>query len=64
MMNLGQAYRLACDTSIASAQEFKALMSLFTLVKCRSAKVLGIQLLITLMLLARSTSRQVSNFRD
>ena len=36
-----------------------AVMSLCTLLKCRSQKVLGVQLLIALMLLARSTNKQV-----
>ena len=34
-------------------------MSVSILLKCRSVRVLGVQLLITLMLLARATSRQV-----
>lgn len=37
----------------------KVAMSISILMKCRSVKVLGIQLLITLMLLARATNRQV-----
>lgn len=37
----------------------KVAMSMSILMKCRSVKVLGIQLLITLMLLARATNRQV-----
>lgn len=45
------------ETSIAG--QVKTLMSLFTLVKCRSTKVLGIQLLITFMLIARSARCQV-----
>ena len=39
--------------------EIMAVMSLCTLLKSRSQKVLGIQLLIGLMLLARSTNKQV-----
>ena len=39
--------------------EVRVATSLSILLKCRSAKVLGVQLLLTLMLLARATSRQV-----
>ena len=37
----------------------RSVMSMCALLKCRSQKVLGVQLLITLMLLARSTNKQV-----
>ena len=40
--------------------EVKVVTSICTLLKCRSVKVLGLQLLLTLMLLARATSRQVN----
>ena len=62
VMQLGQTDRYTSDLSGSApfnSGELKALMSLFTLVKCRSTKVLGIQLLITFMLIARSASRQV-----
>ena len=41
-------------------REIKIITSLCTLIKSRSKKVLGLQLLISFMLLARSTSKQVS----
>ena len=41
-------------------REVKIITSLCTLIKSRSKKVLGLQLLISFMLLARSTSKQVS----
>lgn len=43
-------------------EDVKVAMSLSILLKCRSVRVLGIQLFITLMLLARSTSRQVIKY--
>lgn len=53
---LGQTARSSDDQS----DDVMAVMSLCTLLKCRSQKVLGVQLLITLMLLARSTNKQVT----
>lgn len=61
VMQLGQTDRYVSGSTPYNTGELKALMSLFTLVKCRSTKVLGIQLLITFMLIARSASRQVIN---
>ena len=52
---LGQTSRHAGDNGV----DVSVVMSLSTLLKCRSQKVLGVQLLITLMLLARSTNKQV-----
>lgn len=37
----------------------KCVSSLTTLLKCRSIKVLGVQLLLTFMLIAQATSKQV-----
>ena len=64
LMRLGQTDRFVPVSDASSSNrynvaELKALMSLFTLIKCRSKKVLGIQLLLTFMLIARSASRQV-----
>lgn len=57
---LGQTARLKDDRDQTDeSYDVMAVMSLCTLLKCRSQKVLGIQLLITLMLLARSTNKQV-----
>ena len=39
--------------------QLKIVSSLAALLKCRSAKVLGVQLLMTFMLIARATSKQV-----
>lgn len=55
---LGQTARHTNDNQ-AESDDVMAVMSLCTLLKCRSQKVLGVQLLITLMLLARSTNKQV-----
>ena len=55
---LGQTARHAPDNQTDS-DYVTAVMSLCTLLKCRSQKVLGVQLLISLMLLARSTNKQV-----
>jgi hypothetical protein len=56
--DLGQTYRHAVDNE-SEGDNVMAVMSLCTLLKCRSQKVLGVQLLIALMLLARSTNKQV-----
>lgn len=53
---LGQTSRHATDDH---GTDVMTVMSICTLLKCRSQKVLGVQLLITLMLLARSTNKQV-----
>ncbi len=49
-----------CGQQPVPLDEVKVVMSLCTLHKCRSVKVSGLQLLLTLMLVARATSRQVS----
>lgn len=54
LSSLGQSVQTSNDE-----HEMKVAMSISILLKCRSVKVLGIQLLITLMLLARATNRQV-----
>ena len=54
LLGLGQN-----EYSIADSDECKVVTSLMCLVKCRSSRVLGLQLLMAYMLLARSTSRQV-----
>ena len=57
---LGQVDRFAPESGETPQSTITQLfMSLLTLVKYRSTNVLGIQLLITFMLIARSTSRQV-----
>lgn len=43
----------------ATGPSMKAIMALCTLIKGRSSKVLGLQMLITFMLIARATSKQV-----
>ena len=54
-MNRNQTPR---DDSINTEQR-RAIMSMCTLLKARSARVKGVQLLISLMLIARATNRQV-----
>ena len=48
----------ADNTKIA---QLRSVSSLLNLLKCRSIKVLGVQLLLTFMLIARATNKQVSN---
>lgn len=48
------------DPSSTQVTQLKAVTSLLALLKCRSVKVLGTQLLLTLMLIARATSKQVN----
>ena len=55
---LGRVDRHDSEADVHLA-EAKAVMSLSALTKCRSNKVLGLQLLTSFMLIARSTSRQV-----
>lgn len=57
---LGQTSRHIDSSDSSENNDVMSVMSLCTLLKCRSQKVLGVQLLITLMLLARSTNKQVS----
>ena len=47
------------DTDTHLLTQLRVMSSLCTLLKGRSTKVLGVQLLLTFMLLARATSRQV-----
>ena len=48
------------DPSTAQVTQLRSVTSLFTILKCRSVKVLGVQLLLTFMLIARATSKQVN----
>ena len=50
------------DPSNAQVTQLKSIISLLTLLKCRSVKVLGVQLLLSFMLIARATSKQVKLF--
>ena len=54
----GQGSRVDADDK---EHEVRVAMSMSILLKCCSVRVLGLQLLETLMLLARATSRQVTN---
>ena len=47
---------------LGDSKDGKVVMALCTLLKSRSRKVLGLQLLVSFMLVARSTSRQVRSF--
>lgn len=57
---IGQVDRHLSDNGEEDSPDvMKAVVSLCTLIKCRSKKVLGLQLLISLMLIARATNRRV-----
>ena len=59
-MQLGNVHRNAdCDAISRSTEEIKALTSLCILLNARSARTKGIQLILSMMLVARSTSKQV-----
>lgn len=47
------------DPSTAQVTQLRSVSSLFNILKCRSVKVLGVQLLLTFMLIARAMSKQV-----
>lgn len=47
------------DPESARVSQIMLMSSMVTLLKCRSIKVLGVQLLLTFMLIARATSKQV-----
>ena len=48
------------ERNVGSDDELKAVTSLCTLLKARSQRVKGMQLLMSYMLIARATSKQVS----
>lgn len=48
------------DLSSTQVTQLKTVTSLLALLKCRSVKVLGTQLLLTFMLIARATNKQVN----
>lgn len=50
------------DPEVSRVAQLQALSSLTTLLKCRSVRVLGVQLLLAFMLIARATSKQVKNY--
>lgn len=60
---IGGSDQLA-DSDITQVTQLRSVLSLLTLLKCRSVKVLGVQLLITFMLITRATSRQVSKYNS
>ena len=61
-MTLGGTSRnLTSDDSHPCVEEIRAIASLCTLLKARSVRVKGIQLLLAFMLIARATHRQVSS---
>lgn len=57
---IGQINRHDEADELVRLSQLRVMTSLVTLLKCRSVQVLGIQLLLTFMLIARSTSKQVS----
>ena len=58
-VHLGDTERNATDDSV-SAEQRKAIMSLCTILNARNQKANGLQLLLSFMLIARATSKQVS----
>lgn len=58
---LGVTHRHDDGDELVSFSQLRVMTSLTTLLKCRSIQVLGVQLLLTFMLIARSTSKQVNN---
>ena len=61
-MQLGDVHRNRDqDVTTTSVQEIKAVSSFCTLLNARSSRVKGIQLLLSMMLVARSTTKQVNN---
>ena len=56
---LGQTSRHDEADDLAQLSKLRVMTSMAALLKCRSVQVLGIQLLLTFMLIVRSTSRQV-----
>ena len=58
---LGQTNRHDEQDDLARLGQLRLMTSMATLLKCRSVQVLGIQLLLTFMLIARSTSKQVKS---
>ena len=57
MVTLGKTERN--QTPGINTEQRRAIMSICTLLKARSVRVKGVQLLISLMLIARATNRQV-----
>ena len=60
---LGDTRRNAIDETI-SAEQRKIIMSLCTIMNARSQRVNGLQLLLSFMLIARATSKQVSTIHS
>ena len=58
VQQLGSTQRNARDGARPD-EELKAVMALCTLLKARSARTKGLQLMVSLMLVARATGRQV-----
>ena len=57
---LGRMDRHNDGDDLAPLSQLRVMTSLTTLLKCRSIQVAGVQLLLTFMLIARSTSKQVN----
>ena len=63
LMNcLADSQRNAASSSEVTVEQRKVVMSLCTLLNARSQRVKGLQLLISFMLVARATSKQVSKY--
>ena len=52
------------DPEVSRVAQLQAMSSLTTLLKCRSMRVLGVQLLFTFMLIARATSKRVKKIKS
>ena len=55
---LGQTNRHDKGDELAPHSQLRVMTSLTTLLKCRSIQILGVQLLLTIMLIAHSTRKQ------
>ena len=62
-LELGDTRRNAIDET-TSAEQRKTIMSLCTIMNARSQRVNGLQLLLSFMLIARATSKQVSTIHS
>ena len=62
-MVLGDTQRNQQEDSQVTAEEVKAISSMCSMLYARSARMKGLQLLVSIMLVARATSKQVCKFR-
>ena len=60
---LGNTERFSDNADLLAVAKCRAASVMSTLLKCRSQKTLGLQLLVGLMLIARATSRRVCFYK-